>query len=86
LKFTEQVVRFWIAALVVAMSMLHQRGLLMRSLKPEAVILDNEGHLYLTDFNLWKLVVNRRRTGSFAFVLPTETGIGRANIPRFEYI
>ena len=48
--FTEEAVRFWIAELGCALRYVHQQGVVHRDVKPDNVLLDNEGHVHLADF------------------------------------
>lgn len=48
--FTEEAVRFWIAQLGCAVRYIHQQGIVHRDIKPDNVLLDNEGHVHLADF------------------------------------
>ena len=50
-KFEEKRVLFYCAEIVVALQFLHENGVILQSLKPENILLDNEGHIKLTDFN-----------------------------------
>jgi serine/threonine kinase 32 len=50
--FTEDAVRFWIAELGCALRYVHQQGIVHRDVKPDNVLLDNEGHVHLADFNV----------------------------------
>lgn len=50
--FTEEAVRFWIAELACALRYVHQQGIIHRDVKPDNVLLDAEGHVHLTDFNV----------------------------------
>ncbi|KAI8139689.1 kinase-like domain-containing protein [Fennellomyces sp. T-0311] len=52
--FSENVARFYIAELVLALEHLHSLGIVYRDLKPENCLLDAEGHVLLTDFGLSK--------------------------------
>lgn len=52
--FPEDMVRFFAAELVAALSALHELGIVYRDLKPENVLLDETGHVRITDFGLSK--------------------------------
>lgn len=54
-KFSEKRARFYCAELVLALKCLHDNGVLYRDLKPENVILGNDGHIKITDFGLSKM-------------------------------
>ena len=55
LRFTEDRSKFYAAEMLLAIECLHSNGIIYRDLKPENVLLDNEGHLKLTDFGLSKI-------------------------------
>jgi len=46
--------RFYIAEMFLAVNALHQKGYIHRDLKPENFLIDNGGHIKLTDFGLSK--------------------------------
>lgn len=48
----EDAVRFYAAEVVVALEYLHCQGVVYRDLKPENLLLQSDGHLLLTDFDL----------------------------------
>lgn len=52
--FPEHMARFFAAELVSAISHLHTVNVIYRDLKPENVLLDENGHIHLTDFGLSK--------------------------------
>ena len=51
---TEEDARIYSAELVLALGHLHSHGIVYRDLKPENVLMDQNGHLCLTDFGLSK--------------------------------
>ncbi len=54
---TEDVARFYIAELILSVESLHMMNFIHRDLKPDNVLIDNEGHLKLSDFGLCKHMV-----------------------------
>ncbi|CAI4223181.1 unnamed protein product [Auanema sp. JU1783] len=55
-SFDIKTAKFFIAELIVAIDSLHQRKVIYRDLKLENILLDEEGHIKLTDFGLSKLL------------------------------
>mmetsp|Transcript_28284 Transcript_28284/g.72148 ORF Transcript_28284/g.72148 Transcript_28284/m.72148 type:complete len:537 (-) Transcript_28284:17-1627(-) len=51
-KFSVEETQFILAELLLAMSYLHEKGIIYRDLKPENVLLTTEGHVKLTDFGI----------------------------------
>ncbi|KAK6029071.1 kinase domain protein [Ostertagia ostertagi] len=56
-SFDVTAAKFIIAELIVAIDNLHQRKVIYRDLKLENILLDEHGHVKLTDFGLSKLLV-----------------------------
>lgn len=75
-RFTEDRARLYIAEILLALQDLHKRDIIYRDLKPDNVVLDDDGHALLTDFGLSKegvLEVNKGAKsfcGSIAYLAP----------------
>ncbi|KAL1217981.1 Serine/threonine-protein kinase OXI1 [Cardamine amara subsp. amara] len=50
--FSDEIIRFYAAELVIAFEYLHNQGIVYRDLKPENVMIQENGHLMLIDFDL----------------------------------
>ncbi|GMH00069.1 hypothetical protein Nepgr_001908 [Nepenthes gracilis] len=50
--FSQAVIRFYLAEIVCALDHLHRMGIVYRDLKPENVLIQQSGHVTLTDFDL----------------------------------
>ena len=74
-KFDENRTRIYVCEIVLALEELHKRDIIFRDLKPDNIVLDDEGHAMLTDFGLSKEGVYdhfmaRSFCGSLAYLAP----------------
>jgi serine/threonine protein kinase len=67
--FSEDLVRFYTAEIVLALEHLHQQGIIHRDLKPENILLNSDGNLCLTDFGLSKAVEEGQSARTFCGTL-----------------
>ncbi|GAV64883.1 Pkinase domain-containing protein [Cephalotus follicularis] len=51
-RFTEEAARFYASEVLLALEYLHMLGIVYRDLKPENVLVRDEGHIMLSDFDL----------------------------------
>ncbi|XP_068204499.1 serine/threonine-protein kinase greatwall [Palaemon carinicauda] len=57
--FDESMATFYAAELALALQYLHSHGIVHRDVKPDNLLLDNKGHLKLTDFGLSKTTLHK---------------------------
>ncbi|KAJ2751176.1 cAMP-dependent protein kinase catalytic subunit [Coemansia pectinata] len=61
-RFPDDVARFYAAEIVLALDYLHSLKIIWRDTKPENILLDDRGHVKLTDFGFAKRVEDRTWT------------------------
>ena len=66
-RFTENRARIYLCEVLLALEDLHKRDIIYRDLKPDNVVLDDEGHAQLTDFGLSKEGVFEGNKGAKSF-------------------
>jgi len=64
---SENVARFYVAELVLALEHLHANQVIHRDLKPENILISSTGHVILTDFGLAKEQVEADDAGASTF-------------------
>lgn len=65
--FNEDRCKIYIAEVILALEELHRRDIIYRDLKPDNILLDQDGHIMLTDFGLSKEDVSEQVTGAKSF-------------------
>lgn len=60
--FSEEMAKFYISELILAVEYLHSLDIIYRDLKPENILLDQDGHIKLADFGLSKEGVKDNET------------------------
>lgn len=66
-RFPEARARFYAAEITLAISYIHSLDIIYRDLKPENVLLDENGHIRLTDFGLSKEGISNSSSGANSF-------------------
>ncbi|XP_018412490.1 PREDICTED: serine/threonine-protein kinase 32A-like [Nanorana parkeri] len=55
-RFTEASVKLFICELALALDYLQSKNIIHRDIKPDNILLDEQGHVHITDFNIASLV------------------------------
>ncbi|KAI9325783.1 camp-dependent protein kinase [Zopfochytrium polystomum] len=61
-RFSNDMTRFYAAEILLALEYLHSMDIIYRDLKPENLLLDDKGHVKITDFGFAKKVEDRTWT------------------------
>ncbi|PHJ25920.1 agc kinase [Cystoisospora suis] len=70
-KFPEEVVKFCIAELVLAVKEVHEKNYIHRDIKPDNIVFTRDGHLKLLDFGLAKFAPHVFHFASYSRLGPT---------------
>ena len=63
--FPEEKVRFYAASIGLALDYLHSKGIIYRDIKPENILIGEDGYLKLIDFGMAKIIKNGEKATSF---------------------
>ena len=74
-RFGEEIAKFYICEIALALGELHKHDIIFRDLKPDNIVIDKYGHILLTDFGLSRSGVSERQEaksfcGSVAYLAP----------------
>ncbi|KAJ7781081.1 hypothetical protein B0H16DRAFT_1497019 [Mycena metata] len=80
----EEWTKNYIAEVVLGLEYLHQRGIVHRDLKPDNLLIDQHGHLKLTDFGLSRIGLLGRQTRESQLARPTTRYGSRSRPPSMD--
>lgn len=64
-RFSEEKAKFYAIQIVLAIGYLHKQGIIYRDIKPENILINEDGYLALTDFGLAKTIKSNELAQTF---------------------
>lgn len=61
----EETARFYLAEIVLAVEQMHRNSIIYRDLKPQNILIDNDGHVKIIDFGFAKRMSNIKRDRTY---------------------
>ena len=68
-RFSEEMTKFYIGEIVLALEYLHNSDCIYRDLKPENILLGKDGHVKITDFGLSKYFYTKKEKDHKAYTI-----------------
>ncbi|XP_053548567.1 serine/threonine-protein kinase 32C [Bombina bombina] len=69
-QFTEETVKLYICEMALALDYLRSQHIIHRDVKPDNILLDEQGHAHLTDFNVATIIKDGERATALAGTKP----------------
>ena len=64
-RFSEDIVKFYAAQIIIAIGKLHEKGIMHRDLKLENIMVDQTGYIKIIDYGLAKMLSNNELATSY---------------------
>ncbi|XP_065152072.1 serine/threonine-protein kinase 32C-like [Paramisgurnus dabryanus] len=68
--FTEEAVKLYLCEMTLALDYLRSQNIIHRDIKPDNILLDEQGHAHLTDFNIATIIKDGERATALAGTKP----------------
>ncbi|KAF5902121.1 serine/threonine-protein kinase 32C, partial [Clarias magur] len=69
-QFTEEAVKLYLCEMTLALDYLQSQHIIHRDIKPDNILLDEQGHAHLTDFNIATIIKDGERATALAGTKP----------------
>ncbi|KAI2658166.1 Serine/threonine-protein kinase 32C [Labeo rohita] len=69
-QFTEDAVKLYLCEMTLALDYLQSQHIIHRDIKPDNILLDEQGHAHLTDFNIATIIKDGERATALAGTKP----------------